>query len=126
MKYFVRYGEIGIKSPKIRRKFENKLMNNIKTELNCTFENDQGRITLITEEKEEKVHDVLGRVFGIVSYSPVLETKTDKEDIKALLKDIVPKLIESGKFNPEKDSFAIKCRRVGKHDFTSQEMAVEL
>ncbi|MDD6285812.1 tRNA uracil 4-sulfurtransferase ThiI [Methanosphaera sp.] len=123
MKYFVRYGEIGIKSPKIRRKFENKLMNNIKTELNCTFENDQGRITLITEEKEEKVHDVLGRVFGIVSYSPVLETKTDKEDIKALLKDIVPKLIESGKFNPEKDSFAIKCRRVGKHDFTSQEMA---
>ena len=50
MKYFVRYGEIGVKSPKIRRKFENKLMNNIKTELNCTFENDQGRITLITEE----------------------------------------------------------------------------
>lgn len=32
-------------------------------------------------------------------------------------------MIDSGKFNPEKDSFAAKCRRVGNHDFTSQEMA---
>ena len=29
MEYFVRYGEIGIKSPKIRHKFEKRLMDNI-------------------------------------------------------------------------------------------------
>ena len=74
MKYFIRYGEIGVKSPKIRRKFENKLISNIQCELEGTFENDQGRITLITDEKDEKVRDVLGRVFGIVSYSPMPRT----------------------------------------------------
>ena len=73
MKYFIRYGEIGVKSPKIRRKFENKLISNIQTELECNSENDQGRITIITDESEDKVKDVLSRVFGIVSYSPVRE-----------------------------------------------------
>ncbi|WP_323737245.1 tRNA uracil 4-sulfurtransferase ThiI [Methanosphaera sp. ISO3-F5] len=123
MKYFVRYGEIGVKSPKIRRKFENKLIANIKTELDCEFDNDQGRLTLITDENDEKVRDVLGRVFGIVSYSPIFETITDKEKIAELIRKTLPPMIDSGKFNPEKDSFAAKCRRVGNHDFTSQEMA---
>lgn len=123
MKYFIRYGEIGVKSPKIRRKFENKLISNIKSELDGSFENDQGRITLITDEKEEKVKDVLGRVFGIVSYSPVQETETDKEKITDLINQILPEVIKSNKFNPEKDTFAVRCRRVGKHDFSSQEMA---
>lgn len=80
MKYFIRYGEIGVKSPKIRRKFENKLIKNIQTELNCSFENDQGRITIISEEDDSVVRDVLDRVFGIVSYSPIKETETDKEN----------------------------------------------
>lgn len=123
MKYFIRYGEIGVKSPKIRRKFENKLISNIQSELDCSFENDQGRITIITEEKDEKVQDILGRVFGIVSYSPVKETITDKNEIRNLINEILPGVIEEGKFNPEKDSFAVRCRRVGKHDFSSQEMA---
>lgn len=123
MKYFVRYGEIGVKSPKIRRKFENKLISNIKTELNCEFDNDQGRITLMTDENDEKVRDVLDRVFGIVSYSPVKETETDYDKIANLIKEELPKIIETGKFNPETDTFAVKCRRVGNHDFTSQEMA---
>ncbi len=123
MKYFIRYGEIGVKSPKIRRKFENKLMTNIQSGLNCSFENNQGRITLISDESEEKVHDVLGRTFGIVSYSPVIETVTDKEEIAKLVKKTLPDYIDSGKFNPEKDTFAVRCRRVGKHEFSSQEMA---
>ncbi|RAP52746.1 MAG: tRNA 4-thiouridine(8) synthase ThiI [Methanosphaera sp. rholeuAM270] len=123
MKYFIRYGEIGVKSPKIRRKFENRLMSNIKCGLNCTFENDQGRITLITDENNERVNDVLGRVFGIVSYSPVIETRTDNEDIAQLIEEHLPEIVESGKFNPNRDTFAVRCRRVGKHEFTSQEMA---
>ena len=41
MKYFIRYGEIGVKSPKIRRKLKNKLISNIQSELKCSFENDQ-------------------------------------------------------------------------------------
>ncbi|RAP46269.1 MAG: tRNA 4-thiouridine(8) synthase ThiI [Methanosphaera sp. rholeuAM6] len=123
MKYIIRYGEIGVKSPKIRRKFENKLMSNIQTELKCSFENNQGRITLITEENDETVKDILNRVFGIVSYSPIMETQTDKKKIADLINDMLPSVIESGKFNPDKDTFAVRCRRVGTHDFTSQEMA---
>lgn len=123
MKYFIRYGEIGVKSPKIRRKFENKLIKNIQTELNCSFENDQGRITIISEEDDSVVRDVLDRVFGIVSYSPIKETETDKEKIAELINEILPNVIKSGKFNPNKDTFAVKCRRVGQHEFSSQEMA---
>lgn len=123
MKYFVRYGEIGIKSPKIRRKFENKLISNIQTELDCDFDNNQGRLTLITDESDETVRDVLNRTFGIVSYSPILETNTDHDDIATLIQDTIRKIINEGKFNPEEDSFAVRCRRVGVHDFSSQEMA---
>ena len=123
MKYFIRYGEIGVKSPKIRRKFENKLISNIQTELECGFENDQGRITIITDESEDKVKDVLSRVFGVVSYSPVRETVTDRKKIADLINEILPDIINSGKFNPDSDTFAVRCRRVGNHDFTSQEMA---
>ena len=123
MKYFIRYGEIGVKSPKVRRKFENKLMNNIKVELDCKFKNDNGRITLITEEDDETVQSVLKRVFGIVSYSPVHETTTDKENIAQLIIETLQPFIDEGKFNPETDTFGVKCRRVGTHDFSSQEMA---
>ncbi|MBE6493339.1 MAG: tRNA 4-thiouridine(8) synthase ThiI [Methanosphaera stadtmanae] len=123
MRYFVRYGEIGIKSPKIRRKFEKILMNNIRSELKCSFKNNQGRITLLTKEDDEKVRSTLSRIFGITSYSPIIETKTTKEDITNLIKEIIPKIIEQGKFNPEKDSFAIRCRRVGEHNYSSQEIA---
>jgi thiamine biosynthesis protein ThiI len=123
MKYFVRYGEIGIKSPKIRRKFENNLINNIQTELDCTFDNNQGRLTLITDEDDEKVRDVLNRVFGIVSYSPIRETITDYDTITELIQEVIPETIKSDIFNPETDTFAVRCRRVGNHDFTSQEMA---
>ncbi|RAP49156.1 MAG: tRNA 4-thiouridine(8) synthase ThiI [Methanosphaera sp. rholeuAM74] len=123
MKYFVRYGEIGVKSPKIRRKFENKLIKNIQSELDCQVDNDQGRLTLITDEKREKVCDVLSRVFGIVSYSPVIETITDKEKITQTIESLIKSVVEKKEFKPEKDSFAVRCRRVGNHDFTSQEMA---
>lgn len=123
MKYFIRYGEVGIKSPKIRKKFENKLMNNIQRELKCHFDNNFGRITLISEEEDEKVRQILDRVFGIVSYSKVYETKTQKEEIIKLVNQKVTELIEEGKFIPESESFAVKCRRVGNHDFSSQEMA---
>lgn len=123
MKYFIRYGEIGVKSPKIRRKFENKLMNNIKSELDCDFINDNGRIVLITKQNSEEVREVLDRVFGIVSYSPVFETETDNQKISQLIEESLTEFIEQGKFKPDTQSFAVKCRRVGVHDFSSQEMA---
>ncbi len=122
MKYFIRYGEIGVKSRKIRKKFEKKLMKNIQSKLDCNFINDNGRIILLTDENEETVTDVLDHVFGIVSYSPVYETDTDKEKIKQLINKTITPLLDN-RFNPENQTFAVKCRRVGEHHFSSQEMA---
>lgn len=73
MKYFIRYGEIGVKSPKTRRKFENRLMKNIKTGLECDLKNYNGRIILNTNQDDETVQNILNRVFGIVSYSPYMK-----------------------------------------------------
>ncbi len=123
MKYFIRYGEIGVKSPKTRRKFENRLMKNIKTGLECDFKNYNGRIILNTNQDDETVQNILNRVFGIVSYSPVYETITDKKNISQLIEQLITDSIKQEKFDPEKQTFAVKCRRVGEHDFSSQEMA---
>lgn len=64
----------------------------------------------------------MNHVFGVVSYSPAASTKTTYEDIEKTLVKYVKDLIEENLID-ETTKFAIKCRRVGNHDFTSQEMA---
>ena len=39
-----RYGELGIKSPRVRRRFENKLVSNIKSSFECEINVIQGRV----------------------------------------------------------------------------------
>ncbi|MDP3065218.1 MAG: tRNA uracil 4-sulfurtransferase ThiI [Methanobacteriaceae archaeon] len=117
----VRYGEIGIKGPIVRKRFENRLLNNIKSALECRIEVDQGRIFLHTDD-QELARQVLSKTFGVVSFSPAVVTETDFDYIKEKLKAYTEELVQEGLFSGE-DSFAIRCRRVGKHSFTSQQMA---
>ena len=116
-----RYGEIGLKSPKIRSRFERKLVNNIKATFECEVVRNQGRIYIHPADFDEGI-EKLNRVFGVVSYSPATSTKTTYEDIDETLTEYTKELISENVLN-EDTRFAIKCRRVGKHDFTSQEMA---
>ena len=116
-----RYGEIGIKSPKIRSRFEKKLVKNIKATFDCEVIRNQGRIYIKPQDFPEGV-EKLNRVFGVVSYSPAISTKATYEDIDDTLAKYTQNLIDEGILD-ENTKFAIKCRRVGKHDFTSQEMA---
>ena len=116
-----RYGEIGLKSPKIRSRFERKLVKNIKATFECEVERNQGRIYIHPEDFDEGI-EKLDRVFGVVSYSPATSTKTTYEDIDETLGKYVEELMAESVLD-EKTKFAIKCRRVGTHDFTSQEMA---
>ena len=116
-----RYGEIGIKSPKIRSRFEKKLVKNIKATFDCEVIRNQGRIYIKPQDFQEGI-EKLNRVFGVVSYSPAISTKATYEDIDDTLAKYTQNLIDEGILN-ENTKFAIKCRRVGKHDFTSQEMA---
>lgn len=117
----VRYGEIGVKSPKIRSKFERKLIKNIKTTIKSKIDINQGRIYVKPENFNEAM-EKLKQIFGIVSFSPAITTKTIFEELDKTLTQYSEKLQEE-KIIDENTRFAIKCRRVGKHEFTSQEMA---
>lgn len=116
-----RYGELGIKSNRVRRRFENKLVSNIKAAFNCEIEVDQGRIFIHPNDFKEATSK-LKRMFGIVSFSPVVSTKTTKEDITETLSKYTDFLVENDLID-SKTPFAVRCRRVGSHEFTSQEMA---
>jgi thiamine biosynthesis protein ThiI len=117
----VRYGEIGVKSPKVRRRFENKLISNIKRKLKCEIDINQGRVFLYPENFNEAC-EVLSKTMGVVSFSPAVSTETDFNIIEETVKEYVENLISEGSFSPE-NSFAIRCRRVGTHEFSSHEMA---
>ncbi|MBU4535739.1 MAG: tRNA 4-thiouridine(8) synthase ThiI [Euryarchaeota archaeon] len=117
----LRYGEIGVKSPPVRKRFENRLIYNIKASLDCKIINDGGRLLLYTANLKKALQKI-PKIFGIVSYSPAVESTSHKEDIKKTLQNYVNHLVEKKLFSGE-DSFAIRARRVGEHDFTSQEIA---
>ena len=117
----VRYGEIGVKSPVVRKRFEKKLISNIKKLIDCKITINQGRIFLFPED-QVKALESLKKIFGVVSFSPTISTETNHDIIKKTVQDYVKDLTEKGEFNPEKP-FAVKCRRVGTHDFSSREMA---
>ena len=116
-----RYGEIGLKSPKIRSRFERKLVKNIKATFECDVERNQGRIYINPNDFDDGINK-LNRVFGVVSYSPATSTHSTYEEIDETLGRYVEDLMAENILD-ENTKFAIKCRRVGKHDFTSQEMA---
>ena len=114
-------GEIGIKADWTRKLYERRLVKNIKAvlkyyaisyeALNRMF----GRLYLKTSEAQ-RVSQKLAKVFGASSFSPALET-TSKLD------DIVDASVRVAGFRLEKErSFAVRCRRVGKHPYTSQEI----
>ncbi len=117
----VRYGEIGVKSPVVRKRFEKKLISNIKNLIKCKITINQGRIFLYPEDQDEALNS-LKKIFGIVSYSPTVSTETDFNSIKVTVQNYIKELLAKGEFDPEK-AFAVKCRRVGTHDFSSREMA---
>ena len=116
-----RYGEIGLKSPKVRKRFENRLINNMKASIDAEIKIDQARIFVKPKDFEDTM-EKLSRIFGIVSFSPAIQTETDKEKIDDALSKYVEELEKENLINKE-TKFAIRCRRVGKHNFSSQEMA---
>lgn len=121
----VRYaGEIGIKGRWTRRSFEKQLLGNIKRLLRhhkicCKkFFRKYGRI-YIKSQSAEAAAVALSRVFGIASLSSALET-TSK------LRDVVEKcLFLAGLKLRKRDSFAVRCRRVGEHSYTSLDVCIE-
>ena len=114
-------GEIWVKKSWTKRWYLQRLVRNMKTALNhhnVTFSDlirKNGRIFLRTCKALEAAAR-LSRVFGISSVSPALETGTRLETIIDGCLSLAEELLEEG------DGFAVRCRRVGKHPYTHQEV----
>jgi thiamine biosynthesis protein ThiI len=119
----VRYGaEIGVKSSRTRATYDKLLIKNIRAKLEVEelsfedIERKYGRIYLKTAMPRE-VAQSLSRVFGISSTSPAISCKADLDAIS----DVAVKLAEERGGRGIK--FAVQCRRVGEHPFTSMDVA---
>ena len=120
----VRYGEIGIKSDEVRGRYEQTLVKNLKTLLEfaeISFEaikRDFGRIFIITNDAQAA--NIAAKVFGVVSTSPAYTTSADLGDIASLaVKTIVPLVSKA-------NSFALRVRRTGKHEYSSRDVGVNV
>ena len=118
----IRYGEIGLKSRYVRKRFEELLVADIRRALSHygikhKIRRTWGRIFIEVDDFEKAV-EPLKNVPGITSFSPVAEAG-------ATLKDISRTAVENAEaVVGENETFAIRARRTGNHGFTSQDVAV--
>lgn len=117
----VRYGELGLKSPSVRRRFENALVDDIRrrhatAKVPCVISTTRGRVFIDSDDWRTSC-EILSHTFGVVSYSPVTRSVSD---LDKLTKDVVefarPLMFDGA-------SFAIRPRRSGNHPYTSQTLA---
>jgi thiamine biosynthesis protein ThiI len=117
----VRYGEIGLKSASVRRRFEQQLVADVRRRhamaaVPCVISQTRGRI-FIDSDDWRKSCEILSRTFGVVSFSPVTMVLSDVEDLKKGVVRFARSLMFKGA------SFAVRARRSGNHSYTSQEIA---
>ncbi|MEJ5292708.1 MAG: THUMP domain-containing protein, partial [Candidatus Methanosuratincola sp.] len=114
-------GEIGIKSKPVRRDYELRLLRHLKERLREVPYSEiwriAGRIYLKTGEPV-RASRLISKVFGVSSVSPGIMTTSGLEEIAEVAVSI------AGKFVP--GTFAVRCRRVGSHSYTSQEAAARV
>ena len=116
-----RYGEVGLKSHKVRSRFEKRLIRNMESSIEAEIDIDQARIFIFPQNFDDAINK-LSKIFGVVSYSPAVSTHTTFDEVEETLLKYVDELEKNNLINPN-TKFAIRCRRVGTHDFTSQEFA---
>lgn len=118
-------GEIGLKGVWTRRDYERRLRRNMKNFLKHHeipydgIVRERGRFYVKTHTAEEAAHE-LARVFGVSSTSPALETTSKLEDIVAKALRLADDLLLEG------SRFAVRCRRVGNHSYSSMNVCREI
>ena len=120
----LRYGEIGLKSKRTRSVFEKRYVKAIEEALKrggifkFNILNFGGRFVIYSSEIQS-ILPILGRISGIQSFSPAYHSLfSSKEDLLKAIKDYGTSLI-SGK------TFAVRVKKVGKHNFESKELERE-
>lgn len=121
--------EINLKSHFVRKYFTKKLIANMKTVLrfhelsNNHLEVGSGRIFLHAESREkiEEILKALKFVFGIHGFAIAEKTEfKDEIEIEEFCAQHCTEFLKKG------DSFAVRVNRVGKHDFSSMEIAAKI
>ncbi len=120
--------EIWLKSRKVKIRMLKILISNIKISLarsgipfhKFQLTTDSARIIFFFNNKEiSNAIKALKKVFGIYSFNPALRTSNR-------IKNIIEKLILVGeKILQKGDTFALRVKRSGKHEYTSQDIAVK-
>lgn len=121
-----RYGEIGIKSAPVRRRFERVLQSNIEQAfesegLDCVVQRLRGRFFLHSSDLARAAR-ILRRIFGIVSLSPA---RVRSSKLEELLPEIAAYFAHLRANKPAARTFAIRPRRTGSHPYTSQDVGRE-
>lgn len=120
----VRYDEVGLKSNRVRRRFENLLIRRVEEALDyhgvsfdrvCRY---AGRVVVFAEEPGDAAR-ASASVFGVASTSPVVARETGFDGAIEFAGRMGEEVLDAS------TSFAIRSRRVGKHDFTSMDVARE-
>ncbi len=120
VKFLLRYGEMGLKGRHVRGQMMRRLRKNIlrllgDADTGAKVSEEEGRLFVETDQSEGP--RLLGRVFGLVSFSPVWETEADLKDVSAKAVQLAKEVRTGG------PSFAVRTRRVGDHPFTSADVA---
>ncbi|MET1159783.1 MAG: tRNA uracil 4-sulfurtransferase ThiI [Thermoprotei archaeon] len=122
----VRYGELSIKGATTRQRMIRRLLNNIVDALDS---NDIGYGSVrigygglyidgfSSEEDALKAIDPITRVMGVVNVIPAYRTKYGS------LEELASKALEYAINRVRGSSFAVRARRIGKHEFTSLDIA---
>ena len=122
----IRYSEIWLKSQKVKIRMLKILMENIKNALNRNgipfnkyqLSKDSSRIFFFFKNNDMRnAIDVLKKVFGIFSISPTLRTSNNINNIGERVIEIAKEILQKG------DTFALRVRRSGNHDYTSIDVA---
>ncbi len=117
----IRYSELFLKSEFVRNKLQKNLADNIRNGMNVKgiegkLTRKRGRIFVKTE-KIKDMKELLTHVFGIISFSPAV--KLELKDLEKFIRKNSKKLIKG-------NSFGVRVKRNGDHDFTSRELAAKL
>ncbi|NYT11178.1 MAG: hypothetical protein GKC03_01340 [Methanomassiliicoccales archaeon] len=120
----VRYAEMGLKSRPVRQRFERILIDNMMGALASAaveglISTESGRI-YVRSDDEEGAMKAISMVFGVASLSPALQCKGTMQDIRRRAAELSITLMGEGQ------SFAVRARREGVHDFTSMDINREV
>ena len=116
----VRYGEVGLKSERVRRRFEGALeadirLRHLRARVQCIVSRERGRLFVDSDDWRRSC-ELLSRTFGVVSFSPATKVASGLDELIASIVEFAEPLLFKGA------TFAIRARRTGSHPYTSMDV----